>query len=59
MTGGGSGLGRATVERFIREGAKVIIYDLPKSGGDDVAKQLGANAVFVPGDVSTNNVVLL
>lgn len=53
VTGGASGLGRATVERFVREGAKVVIYDLPKSGGDDVAKKLGANAVFVPGDVTS------
>lgn len=52
VTGGASGLGRATAERFVREGAKVIICDLPKSAGSDVASKLGADAVFVPSDVS-------
>lgn len=36
----------------------MVIYDLPKSGGDDVAKKLGANAVFVPGDVSMTVVTI-
>ncbi|MBF67873.1 MAG: hypothetical protein CMQ29_09285 [Gammaproteobacteria bacterium] len=28
ITGGASGLGRATTERFIEAGAKVVIFDL-------------------------------
>ena len=59
VTGGASGLGRATAERFVRGGAKVVIYDLPKSGGDEVAKKLGSSAVFVPGDVCINLEVIL
>lgn len=51
VTGGASGLGRATVERFVREGAKVVICDLPKSPGEEVAAKLSGNAVFVPSDV--------
>jgi 3-hydroxyacyl-CoA dehydrogenase / 3-hydroxy-2-methylbutyryl-CoA dehydrogenase len=51
VTGGASGLGRATAERFVREGAKVVICDLPKSAGQEVAEQLGENATFSPTDV--------
>ena len=52
MTGGASGLGRATVERFVREGAKIVICDLPKSPGQEVAEKLGENVTFSPTDVS-------
>jgi 3-hydroxyacyl-CoA dehydrogenase/3-hydroxy-2-methylbutyryl-CoA dehydrogenase len=52
VTGGASGLGRATAERFAREGAKVIICDLPKSAGQEVADKIGPNAIFSPTDVT-------
>ena len=52
MTGGASGLGRATAERFVRQGARVVICDLPNSQGDAVAKELGDDCAFVPTDVS-------
>lgn len=59
VTGAASGLGRATAERFVREGAKVVICDLPKSAGQEVADQLGSNAVFSPTDVrETMNCIL-
>ena len=51
VTGAASGLGRATAERFVREGAKIVLCDLPKSAGQEVADQLGDNAVFSPTDV--------
>lgn len=53
VTGAASGLGRATAERFVREGAKVILCDLPSSSGQDVAKSLGNNCVFAPVDVTS------
>jgi len=53
VTGGASGLGRATVERFVRAGSKVVIGDLSSSPGAAVAQQLGENAVFVPVDVTS------
>lgn len=52
VTGGASGLGRGTVERFAKQGAKVVIADLPNSKGNDLAKELGDSAVFVPVNVS-------
>ncbi|XP_063703532.1 3-hydroxyacyl-CoA dehydrogenase type-2 [Culicoides brevitarsis] len=53
VTGGASGLGRATVERFARAGSKVVLGDLSTSKGADVAKELGDNVVFVPVDVTS------
>jgi len=52
VTGGASGLGRATVERFVREGAKVTMVDLPTSQGAEVAKSLGDNCIFAPTDIT-------
>lgn len=51
VTGGASGLGRGTVERFIKQGAKAVIADLPASKGKTVAEELGENAIFAPMDV--------
>lgn len=54
MTGGASGLGRATVERFVRAGSKVLLGDLPSSQGQSVAKEIDdKNVVFVPIDVTS------
>jgi len=53
VTGGASGLGKATVERFVREGARVTLCDLPTSQGEEVAKTLGENCVFAPVDVTS------
>lgn len=54
VTGGASGLGKATVERLIRQGGRVVLCDLPTSKGSEVAKELGdKDVVFVPVDVTT------
>ena len=54
MTGGASGLGRATVERLVNQGARVVICDLPNSQGKELEKELGSdNVAFSPCDVST------
>lgn len=52
VTGGASGLGRATVERIVREGGRVVLCDLPTSKGHEVAKEVGDRVTFVPTDVS-------
>lgn len=52
VTGGASGLGKAVVERLVQQGGKVILCDLPKSKGGDVAKEIGENVLFAPVNVS-------
>ena len=42
ITGGASGIGKATAEKFVQEGAKVIIWDLDEKKGNELANALGA-----------------
>ena len=53
ITGGASGLGRATAERLLAGGGKVALLDLPKSAGVDVARNMGGDALFAPCDVTS------
>lgn len=46
VTGGASGLGKATVERYIADGANVAIFDLDEHGGLALAESLGERAMF-------------
>ncbi len=52
VTGGASGLGRATAERLVAAGAKVVLADLPGSDGDEVAKTMSNDTRFVAADVT-------
>jgi NAD(P)-dependent dehydrogenase (short-subunit alcohol dehydrogenase family) len=51
VTGGASGLGRATVDVLHAAGAGVVVLDLPGSAGEAVAAGLGDRVRFVGGDV--------
>jgi NAD(P)-dependent dehydrogenase (short-subunit alcohol dehydrogenase family) len=51
VTGGASGIGRGMVERFVQEGASVVIADINPEGGEELAAELGAPAVFHQADV--------
>jgi NAD(P)-dependent dehydrogenase (short-subunit alcohol dehydrogenase family) len=52
ITGGGSGIGKASCLLFAREGAKVVVVDLKKETAEATAKQIGANARAFGADVS-------
>jgi NAD(P)-dependent dehydrogenase (short-subunit alcohol dehydrogenase family) len=49
VTGGGSGIGRAVVERLTTEGASVVVADVDEAAGDAVARATGST--FVATDV--------
>lgn len=51
VTGGASGIGRATVERFLEEGARVVIADVDQERGEALAASCGTDAVFKRTDV--------
>ncbi len=52
VTGGASGLGRATVEKLVAGGGRAVIVDRDAERGEALAKELGVKARFVATDVT-------
>lgn len=55
LTGGSSGIGRASALAFAREGAKVVVADVGVEGGEETVSKIeaaGGEAIFVKTDVS-------
>ncbi len=55
ITGGASGIGQATAERFAREGAAVAVIDIAQEAGETVAASIaetGSEALFIRCDVT-------
>jgi NAD(P)-dependent dehydrogenase (short-subunit alcohol dehydrogenase family) len=60
VTGGASGIGRATALTFAREGAKLVVADLNADGGHETVHMITANggeAVFVQVDITSASAV--
>ncbi len=60
ITGGGRGIGRATVARFLTEGAKVAFSDINRQTGEQTAKELSVAAdapLFIESDVTNKQKV--
>ena len=44
ITGGSSGIGRATAERLAKEGAAIVVADLDEGGGAETVKRIESAA---------------
>jgi len=55
ITGGSSGIGLATAERFVKEGAYVFITGRRQAELNKAAAEIGSNVTAVKGDVANPN----
>ncbi len=52
VTGGGSGIGRAVVERYVEEGARVGVMDRVLGRGEELQREFADKVTAIAGDVS-------
>ncbi|MBB3133048.1 NAD(P)-dependent dehydrogenase (short-subunit alcohol dehydrogenase family) [Rhizobium pisi] len=52
VTGGGSGLGAATVRMLVEAGGRVTVADLNVEAGQEIVREFGSDARFVKADVT-------
>jgi 3-oxoacyl-[acyl-carrier protein] reductase len=57
ITGGAAGIGKATAQRFVEEGARVVICDVNPVAGEAAAEELGPNAIFYQVNVTDRQAV--
>ena len=57
ITGGASGLGYATAQRLVTNGARVTLLDVDRDAGARAVKALGPNALFQTADVTNEEAV--
>ncbi|MFO7316722.1 MAG: 3-oxoacyl-ACP reductase FabG [Bacilli bacterium] len=60
ITGGANGIGKAATKRFLEEGAKVVVADIQKEAGEQLAKQFrdqGHEVMFYPVNVASKDEV--
>jgi len=57
VTGGGSGIGRAIVQRLVEDGARVCIVDVDAHAGRDAALEYGEHVRFVRASVASEPAV--
>ncbi|PVZ57147.1 short-chain dehydrogenase [Pseudomonas sp. B1(2018)] len=55
ITGAASGIGREDALLLAREGAKVVLTDLNEEAGRHVAAEVGANALFIRHDITSES----
>ncbi|MBZ5199918.1 glucose 1-dehydrogenase [Planomicrobium chinense] len=53
ITGAAQGMGAAHAQKFIKEGAKVVLTDLNEEKGKALAAELGSNALFIKQNVTS------